>query len=173
MARSQAVLTQPRLAQSGQERLSCPSDLETLVQWLLRDLPSYTNRVIARARLSSDLYLLVAGNPEYVPFEPSALQYSPTKSDTAPPQQVYFTSLERQYLTERAEIRQSFHRLFLVKTETGWRLVALFSRLSGGEMAVPAPPQETSRGPIAEGIQLWLRDCRAGSLRSPDSSLSP
>ncbi len=30
----------------------------------------------------------------------------------------------------------------------------------------PTPPSETTDGIIGRGVQQWLRDCRAGTLRS-------
>ncbi|NEQ25417.1 MAG: hypothetical protein F6K28_41395, partial [Microcoleus sp. SIO2G3] len=61
---SQSPITSP---QSPITSSTCPADVNTLTSQLLKDLPSYANRVIQRARrlnrtVDSYSYVLVAGN---------------------------------------------------------------------------------------------------------------
>ncbi|PSM45616.1 hypothetical protein C7Y66_29415 [Chroococcidiopsis sp. CCALA 051] len=146
-------------------------DLKTLTDRLLRDLPGYANRTSQRARRlsrSTDLYtyVLVAGNPEFEPLttDPGVYQPKSPQADGEDVQQVFFTTLERQYLKDRAVELQGFHWAFFAKTEDGWRLASMFTRI--GDRAgkrPPTPPEETSDGIIAQAIETWLRDCRARS----------
>ncbi|MDZ4872042.1 MAG: hypothetical protein CLLPBCKN_001430 [Chroococcidiopsis cubana SAG 39.79] len=146
-------------------------DIKTLTDRLLRDLPGYANRTSQRARRlsrSTDLYtyVLVAGNPEFEPLttDPGVYQPKSPQADGEDVQQVFFTTLERQYLKDRAIELQGFHWAFFAKTEDGWRLASMFTRIGDrtGERP-PTPPEETSDGIIAQAIETWLRDCRARS----------
>ena len=157
---------------------SCPTDLGLLTAGLLRDLPSYANRVAIRSlgtqinqpyRFGS---VLLAGAAEFEPIDLN--NYG---SATTPPEeavrQVFFTTLERQYIsqTEAVEL-QHYHWLFLVPDEAGWRMVLLFSSLGGypTSLRAPTPPQESSEGVIGQAVWLWLRDCRAGAIDPIDPS---
>ena len=158
----------------SQNNSNCPADLETLTALLLRDLPSYANRVIQRTRLldqSVDLYsyIIIAGQAEFEPLSLGPGQYTPVPptADLEPPQQVFFTTLERRYGDEKAYLVQNYHWLFLTRTPGGWRLAMAFSRLgSTDEKRPPLPPIETSDGVIGQAVELWLRDCRAGEIRT-------
>ena len=148
---------------------TCPPDLETLASLLLQDLPSYTNRVIQRSRQldSNDVrsYVILAGKPEFDPLKLSEQQYTPLTSEA--PEQLFFTTLERQYFGDRIVKTQNYHWVFLTQTPGGWRLVMIFSQLgTSAKEKPPLPPRETSNSAIGQGIQLWLRDCRAGVIRS-------
>ncbi len=159
-------------SQNTRESTSCPSDLERLTELMLKDLPSYANRVIQRERLRDrpfppSLYVLVAGRPEFEPLPLTNLQYEPVLKDTA--QQVFFTTLERQYGEQRVVELENYYWLFLTQTEEGWRSVSLFSQLASlNDGDLPLPPKDASNGAIGQGIRLWLRDCRAGALRIDD-----
>ncbi len=152
---------------------TCPSDLETLTSLLLRDLPSYGNRIIQRARrlnrsVDEFSYIIIAGRPEFepLPLNPGQSNFTASITDPNPPQQVFFTTLERQYTGGKAIEFQTFHWLFLTHTESGWRLAMMFTRLgstSGGHP--PTPPRESSNSIIGQGVSIWLRDCRAGAIR--------
>ncbi|MDV2992920.1 MAG: hypothetical protein N4J56_002574 [Chroococcidiopsis sp. SAG 2025] len=146
-------------------------DIKTLTDRLLRDLPGYANRTSQRARRlsrSTDLYtyVLIAGNPEFEPLttDPGVYQPKSPQADGEDVQQVFFTTLERQYLKDRAIELQGFHWAFFTETKDGWRLASMFTRI--GDRAgkrPPTPPEETSDGIIAQAIETWLRDCRARS----------
>ncbi|MEG4582760.1 hypothetical protein QUA71_24565 [Microcoleus sp. MON1_C5] len=145
-------------------RSPCPDDLETLVDRLLQDLPSYANRVIVRSHFSSNKntpsgyalpQIILAGRPE---FEPLPLNFEDALPENA--SQVFITTLERQYRGgQRAEIQQ-YHWLFLTKTENGWELAKIVSRFGTAADIRPLLGQD-SESEIAEAIRLWLRDCNA------------
>jgi hypothetical protein len=149
---------------------ACPDQLEELITLLLRDLPSYANRVTQRAyieafRLTANLpgTIILAGHPDYQPIELTAREYLPHQDDTT--SQVFFTTLERQYVSNKVVDLQHYYWLFLTQTESGWRLVLLFSSLGQTPPGQPpTPPQDASQGVIARAIRLWLRDCQAGSI---------
>jgi hypothetical protein len=147
---------------------SCPEDLNLLVDRLLSDLPSYANRVITRSqidqKLSTPVFVIIAGRPEFEPLPLSSSQYSGQISDDTP--QVFFTTLERQYGKNRSVTLQNYHWLFLTKTREGWRLATVYTQLASLDPdRVPLPPLETSQGTIGQAVRLWLRDCEAGTLR--------
>ncbi|MEG4445020.1 hypothetical protein QUB47_23280 [Microcoleus sp. AT9_B5] len=146
-------------------RSPCPADLETLVDRLLQDLPSYANRVIVRSSVSPNNsraigyvlpQIILAGRPE---FEPLPLNYGDALPDNA--SQVFITTLERQYSGgKRVEIQQ-YHWLFFTKTENGWELVKIVSRFGTAADIRPLFGQDSDQSEIAEAIRLWLRDCQA------------
>jgi hypothetical protein len=148
---------------------TCPETVEPLTTQLLKDLPSYANRVIQRSRrldreaatnLDRATYVQIAGRAE---FEPLPLGRDPLPDD--PTKQVFFTTLEQQFTGDRATTHQHYHWLFLTPTPQGWYSVYLFTRFSDNTSSEPLPPRETSNGVIGQAIQLWLRDCRAGTVR--------
>lgn len=149
-------------------KTTCPDQLEALMPLMLRDLPSYANRVSQRAYTNyrtSEVpgYVLLAGRPEYEPLTLTAGEYTSTTESEVP--QVFFTTLERQYFSQDAFRLQHYHWLFLTQTESGWRFVLMLSAV--GDYAAdepPTPPRDSSQGVIAQAIRLWLRDCAAGSI---------
>ena len=153
---------------------TCPTDVQDLTTLLLRDLPSYANRVIQRSRRIarkaeiSALYVIVAGRPEFIPLSLKPGEYSSTsEAELEQPQQVFFTTLERQYAGGKMSELQNFHWLFLVNTDSGWRLALMYSRFSSSPSVKPAtPPQESSNGIMGQAIRVWLKDCNAGAVRS-------
>lgn len=151
---------------------ACPADVETLTALLIRDVPSYANRVIQRSRRLSRrdtnlFYVVLAGRPEFEPLPLSPLSDpSLTPTDKAQPQQVFFTTLERQYSGGKAVESQLYHWLFLTKTSGGWRLALMFSQFGSSVRGrPPTPPQESSNGIVGQAVTNWLRDCRAGVIR--------
>lgn len=141
---------------------SCPDNLPDLTEKLLNDLPAYTNRVIQRSRLSNNptgnLYIIVAGKPEFEPLPLIEKQYQSVFPNST--QQVFFTTLERHYRTNQAVTYQSHYWLFLTKKEDKWYLVRVLGALvSLEEESVPLPPTDVTKGAIGQGISLWLRDC--------------
>ncbi|WP_242027393.1 hypothetical protein [Sphaerospermopsis sp. FACHB-1094] len=151
--------------------------LEGLTTQLMLDLPSYANRVIQRSRRLSrsvDIYpyILVAGKPKFqpLPLNPGIDTANNTANNTnnyasQGVEQVFFTTLERQYIDKKAVELQQFHRLFLTKTTLGWQVVMMFTQTGEYPVKPPlAPPRDSSQGAIAQGVKLWLRDCEAGSV---------
>lgn len=146
----------------------CPTDVTTLTNLLLRDLPDYSNRVIQRTQKLHRgreiyRYIITTGKSEFKPLNLPQIQYQPTKEPAV--EQVFFTVFEREYRNNQKTEIQTYHWLFLTPTSDGWHLVTMFSRF--GDSTVnnpPTPPQETSNGIIGRAVQLWLRDCRAGRI---------
>ncbi|MCW5315202.1 hypothetical protein GTQ43_15710 [Nostoc sp. KVJ3] len=167
-----SALAEKENVNDGVKSLCSEQSLETLTIQLLQDLPSYTNRASQRARRlsrSSDIfsYMLVAGRPEFTPLPLNLEKYSTdaSKSSASGVEQVFFTTLERQYIGKKAIELQEFHWLLLTKTTTGWRLVMMFTQTASQSAKQPlSPPRDSSNGAIAQGVNAWLRDCQAGSV---------
>ncbi|QIR39802.1 hypothetical protein HCG51_25900 [Tolypothrix sp. PCC 7910] len=148
-------------------------DVQSLTTWMLRDLPSYTNRVSQRARRlsrSSEVYsyILLAGRPEFtpLPLNPGIDTPETAKSAASGVEQVFFTTLERQYVGGKAVELEEFHWLLLTKTQNGWRLVMMFTQTDASVPGQPiSPPRDSSNSAIAQAIKIWLRDCQAGTVR--------
>lgn len=159
---------------TGKEKSFCSEQtIENLITPLLRDLPSYTNRANQRARRlrrKTDVYtyMVLAGKPDFtpLPFNPGVNTTDAAKSSDEKVDQVFFTTLERQYISGRSVQLQEFHWLFLTKSNTGWRMVTMFSQIGSYPVTKnpPTPPRNSSNGTVAQGINAWLRDCRAGSI---------
>ncbi len=149
---------------------TCPAKLEDLTTLLVRDLPSYGNRLIQRRRKRTDpVYssIVSVGAPEFKPLEIASREY-PLQFPQAAPKQVFITTLERQYTGIRAAELQQFHWLFMVQTRLGWRLVNIYSSTGGtprGNTPV-SPPVESSNTTVAEAIRLWLNDCHIGKVKT-------
>jgi hypothetical protein len=158
-------------ANSTPKSFTCPNNLPKLTTLLLQDLPAYSNRVIQRTQnlnqaAGTENYIITANEAEFEPLTLPRLQYDPIDRDRDP-KQVFFTVLERQYIEGKVVEIQTYHWLFLTQTPSGWRTVILFSRFgNAAENQPPAPPQETTNGIIGSAVQLWLRDCHAGTVRS-------
>ena len=154
----------------GGVSLTCPDDVEELTALLLKDLPAYSNRVIQRTQdlnqaAGIENYIITASEAEFQPLPLPRLQYN--SIDDKDPEQVFFTIFERQYIDGKIVEIQTFHWLFLTQTDSGWRTVMMFSRFgNNNEERPPTPPKETTDGIIGRGVQLWLRDCRAGTVRT-------
>ncbi len=152
---------------------TCPSDVQALTALLIRDLPGYANRVIQRSRrlnrtVDSFPYVIVAGKPEFEPLTlgPGVYTSAASVADLEPPQQVFLTTLERQYRGDKVTETQHYHWLFLTQTPSGWRLAMMFSRIgSSSGTRPPTPPRESSNGIVGQAVSTWLRDCRTGTLR--------
>lgn len=155
---------------SSEDKSSCPNDLEQLTALLLKDLPNYSNRVIQRTqrehkKVGIRNFIITASKAEFEPLELPRIQYHPI--DKQDPSQVFFTVLERQYNNNQITNIQTYHWLFLTQTELGWQTVMMFSRYGNSkEIKPPAPPRETTDGIIGQGVQLWLKDCRGGRIKS-------
>lgn len=150
----------------------CPRSIEPLLDLLLRDLPSYANRVASRSLgLPSDRpspfgTVIIASQPNLEPLDwPVAGGLGRNLEDSAEIRQVFFTTLERQYVNNQAVSLQNYHWLFVVQSEDGWRPMRLYSAVgSYPNGARITPPQESSDGIIGQAVRLWLRDCRAGTV---------
>lgn len=148
--------------------VACPTDIQALAQLMVEYLPGYINRVRSRQQVLSReagivSYTIVAGRVELEPLPVSAIQYNSISPQT--PEQVFFTTLEREYTDNRIKTLQNYHWLFLTQTEAGWRLVLMYTRFGTPTDRPPLPPQESSETAVGQAVQLWLRDCRAGALR--------
>ena len=171
-------------AVSAPKNFTCPQDIQSLTNLMLRDLPGYANRVIQRSiRLNSDglsSYVVVAGNPDFNPINTdlSPQPENRTQSDIATQrlndrqlQQVFFTTLNREYQGGRSLEVQEFHRLFLVQTSQGWQLALMYSR-SGNIGSQPSqaltPVRESINSAVGQAVSTWLRDCQAGTLRNSE-----
>jgi hypothetical protein len=156
-------------------RITCPTTVEQLAPLLLRDLPSYANRVIVRSRSTDQLKtlpnVLLAGKAE---SEPLPVVAEPQQTDPNV-QQLFFTTFERQRVGDRLRELQQFHWLLLTPTSTGWQIVLSYSRSgsypqSDGPLT---PPRESSAGPIAQATKTWLRDCHAGAIQALPNTAPP
>jgi hypothetical protein len=143
---------------------SCPSHLPSLVDRMLKDLPSYANRVIQRQRNviktnKPSFNIIAAGKPEFDSLKVKSSEYTPNFADNS--QQAFFTTLERRYSSDRALEIQNYHKLILTPTEKGWQMVFLFSQLGTTDKnRPPLPPEDTTNGYIGQAVSLWLRDCQ-------------
>jgi hypothetical protein len=166
---AEPIISSPSPAPYLRPPSTCPAAVETLMAGLVRDVPSYANRVASRQLGVNEAEfgtVLVAGRAEFEPLDISDRLFDSGRYDPDTIQQVFFTTLERQYTeTEQVQVQQ-FHWLFLTQADDGWRLVLMFSRLGvvGDELRPPTPPEESSNGVIGQAVRLWLRDCRAGAL---------
>ncbi|EAW37246.1 hypothetical protein L8106_11237 [Lyngbya sp. PCC 8106] len=141
---------------------TCPIELQTLVDQMLPDLPSYTNRVIERRSNSReferDASVLIAGQLDKL--EPLPFNVNLDYPDET--YLVYLKTWERQYDTNKIIRFQKYHWLFLRKSASGWELEKMFSKSSSyPRYGFYSLPGETSKSAIAEAIRLWLRDCQA------------
>jgi len=149
---------------------NCPGDLKALTPLLLKDLPGYSNRVIQRTQSANreagiENYIITAGKSEIKPLNLPQIQYN--SIDNQAPEQIFFTVLERQYINKKVTDIQTYHWLFLTRSSSGWRMVMMFSRFGDSTANdPPTPPRETSDGIIGQGVQLWLRDCRAATIKN-------
>jgi hypothetical protein len=149
---------------------TCPAQLDSLTNLLVRDLPSYGNRIIQQRRTRTDkVYssILTASAPELQPLAIVSREYPP-RFPQAAPSQVFITTLENQYTGTKSAQLQQFHWLFLAKTQQGWRLVNIYSRTGGFPAAnkLISPPIESSKTIVGEAIRIWLNDCYVGKVRS-------
>ena len=167
IALSQAVV-------SSHKAIHCPSEVEPLTALLLRDLPSYANRVIVRSRARYPTIswldsVITAGRPEFIPLplDSGTASTIPSPQNASDLRQVFITTLERQNTADTAIDLQQFHWLFLTKTQSGWRLALMFTRTGATIAEQPTtPPRDSSQGIMGQAVQTWLRDCNAGAVRS-------
>ncbi|MEB3211950.1 MAG: hypothetical protein VKL39_11375 [Leptolyngbyaceae bacterium] len=154
----------------------CPDEVENLTELMLRDVPSYGNRVSQRSRRSvNDIlpqsHILSSSPANITSLDPSQYQTIPPIEEIRAQglESIFFTTLERQSLQNEAVLLQHYHWAFLADTSQGWELAFMYSTL-GGYPATdpPTPPRDNNQGVIAQAIRLWLRDCEAGSVKAPE-----
>jgi hypothetical protein len=158
---------------------ACPQELRPLVSRLLQDLPVYAGLVASRSLGRPDSpenafgSVLLVSEPDFTPIDINEQIPEALPDLTSPVQQVFFTTLERQYWQGQAVSLQNYHWLFLTQDEAGhWYLALIYSSLGrypATESRAPSPPQESSDGIIGQAVTLWLRDCRAGAVFPPDA----
>ena len=150
-------------------RYQCPSTLASLTPLLLRDLPSYANRAAQSRRRSVkdpnySSYIL-AGQPDLNPIVITNPEY--TAIAQSPPQQLFISTLEKQFSSRSTTEQQRFHWLFLTQNNKGnWHLALMYSRL-GKNAQDPKilPSLDSSQSSLGEAVSTWLRDCRAGQIK--------
>ncbi len=143
----------------------CPTELEPLMEAMLRDLPSYLNRINHQKGNKSIPRYAIAASPANLNPLPIA-----SSSNLPPTQgglyQAFFTVLERQYENQNKQEFQNYHWLFLAQNATGWQLATLYSRLGAypANSRYPSALQDTTQQTTGQAIRLWLRDCQAGTI---------
>ncbi len=124
--------------------------------------------------------MVAAGNPEFNPINtdlnpvPENLNnplLNPSQGNNSPEnlelQQVFFTTLNREYQGNRLVENQEFHRLFLVQTNQGWQLALMYSRSRLSPQQILTPPRDSLNSAVGQAVKIWLRDCQAGALAQP------
>ena len=149
---------------------TCPEKLDSLAHLLVRDLPSYANRIVQQRRKRTDLVyssIEIASIPELKPIDIVSREYPPQYPQAAP-SQVFVTTLENQYTGIRSVKLQQFHWLFIAKTRQGWRLANIYARTGGFPLAnnLISPPIESSKTIVGEAIRIWLNDCYLGRIKA-------
>lgn len=137
--------------------------LESLIPFLLEDLPDYTNRVRSRRRLSGIIIpkvsTIAAGPLASEPLPLANQGYTPQFPDTTT--QVFFQTLERQYGDRRITTSKTSHWYFLTPTDQGWQTVFSFQRRAIGDQGPLLPLEDSSTSVTHQAVDLWLRDCFA------------
>ncbi|MGK7889314.1 MAG: hypothetical protein AB4042_08265 [Leptolyngbyaceae cyanobacterium] len=153
--------------------IACSTDIEALLPLLLRDLPSYANRVSTRAQVRDRPFnprgvVITAAQPELSSLEVDGYGMMPSEEAIAANglTPLFFTTLERNYRQGTTSRIQHYHWAFLTQTATDeWELALMFSRIGDYPAHQPvSPPRESRQGTIGRGLQLWLRDCNAGAV---------
>lgn len=140
----------------------CPLLLKPLLTEIWEDLPSYINRSIQRQRQGGDPlhYLIGFSQPDYRPADLAAFsdrhpefELEPLLSESGL-YQVFLTSRQRSYQTDRIESFQEFHWLLFQQDDRyQWHLRALFSQDQAGNL------RSSQEDPIAQGIAQRLEVC--------------
>lgn len=146
---------------------SCPQDFNVLSNLLVRDIPTYTNRILQSSvgdipRAYRPTYVITASQPDQMPLEITDRVYTTQPDAGQDLYQLFFTTLERQYSGIDATSIQHFHWLFLVPSEAGWDMVFMFSAI--GDEETMLPPRDSSYGSIGQAVQRWLKDCKAEAI---------
>lgn len=147
---------------------TCPQDFSTLSTLLVRDIPSYTNRILQSSVADiptayRPAYVIIASQPDQVPLEIKDRVYTTLPDSAQQLRQLFFTTLERQYSGLEATSISHLHWLFLAPDPDGWQMVFMFSVIDA-EDEVPLPPRDSSQGSVGQAVQRWLKDCRAEAI---------
>lgn len=145
---------------------TCPTELEPLTKALLRDLPSYINRLSHQRSNQFPTYAIAATQPNILPLP--VVSSSAIDLNQSGLHQVFFTVLEREYDRKKTTAYQYYHWLFLAHTErSGWQVATLYSRKGSypANDQSASPLRETTQELTAQVIRRWLRDCQAGSVQ--------
>lgn len=147
---------------------SCPQNFETLSDLLIRDIPSYTNRILQSsvADISTayrPTYVITASRPERMPLEITDRVYTTPSDSSEDLHQLFFTTLERQYSGLDTVAIEHFHWLFLAPDENGWQMVFMFSAIEA-EDGAQIPPRDSSQGSVGQAVRRWLTDCAADAV---------
>lgn len=143
---------------------SCPEEIENLGNYLVKDIPSYTNRILQK---SSNLSRKIAPFPVYVVnASKSELNAFPLPEnefklqDEKDIKQIFFTTLERQYPhKDRVIETQNYHWLFLARYENKWLLIKSLSRFGSSNSQKISPIKDSTQGTMGQAVKLWLKDC--------------
>lgn len=146
---------------------ACPEDFETLSTLLVRDIPSYTNRILQSSVADiptayRPAYVITANYPERMPLDIKDQVYTTNPDGDESLHQLFFTTLERQYSGLDAASISHFHWLFLTPSDEGWDMVFIFSAIGDNETVLP--PRDSSQGSVGQAVQRWLRDCRVRAI---------
>ena len=147
---------------------TCPQDFDTLTSLLVRDIPSYTNRILQSSVADiptayRPAYVIAANHPERVPLDIKDRVYTTNPSHSEPLRQLFFTTLERQYSGLETISVNHFHWLFLAPSDAGWEMVFMFSAIEAGD-SVQLPPRDSSQGSVGQAVRRWLQDCKAEAI---------
>jgi hypothetical protein len=148
---------------------TCPVKISDLSELMRRDLPSYANRLFQRQRKMKDAVyssMVAVGEPELDPLQIKHQEYTPIYPQVKP-EQIFISTLERQYNGTSSVELQQFHWLFIAKTRKGWRLVTIYSRLGTrkkGTDNMITPPIESSHTVVGQSVRTWLNDCYLGKI---------
>jgi hypothetical protein len=144
---------------------ACPTTLEPLTKALLRDLPSYMNRLSSQRSKQFPKYAIAATQPNIAPLPVvSSSAIDPTQGGL---HQVFFTVLEREYDSQKPNTYQHYHWLFLAQAQTaGWQVAILYSRRGPypDNQRYASPMRDTTQELTAQAIRRWLRDCQAEAV---------
>ncbi len=160
------LLTQQNNSPSTTNKSQCPQDISQLADLLVNDISNYGNRILQTSRKSltkPDIlptFIVTASQPDLQPLIIKQRQYQNQKSSEI--EQIFFTTLEREYTNNNQIIeRQNYHWLLLTTTDKGWTMVMLLTRFGSiNDDYLPTPPRDSSNGVIGQAVKLWLRDCQ-------------
>ncbi|MBE9221367.1 hypothetical protein IQ215_01530 [Cyanobacterium stanieri LEGE 03274] len=144
----------------------CNQEITELADKLVNDISDYGNRVIQKSRRGAanspimPIYIITAGQWEMEKLPLSQRSYGANNSSHI--EQIFFTTRERQYLSDtRLEETNNYHWLLLTPTNRGWDMVMLLTRFGEvGDNGLVSPVVDTTSGVVGEAVRLWLRDCR-------------